>query len=116
MAVNVPHKRRWRYTDDHGTNYQVSAESDLVSQGNQGGSAADGTELPLPHGFKMRRVYVSNGTITRSVPVYALDAAFWTGTNNTILLNLASVQTTFTQTKNSISERPNRRRVTNHTA
>jgi hypothetical protein len=80
MAALTRNKIAWLYTTDAGETYRVNAYADIVSQTKLGGSAGTGAEPPLPDGFRMRRILVSNATIKRSrmVPVYSADAAILT--------------------------------------
>jgi hypothetical protein len=60
----------WTYTDDKGVDYRVAAQKALTDQNKLGGSAAAATVMPKPGWLKMRRVTVSDGTYSRTVPAY----------------------------------------------
>jgi hypothetical protein len=80
MARLLQNKIAWKYTTDAGEVYRVNALKDITSQTKLGGTAANGSEAPLPTGFKMRRLLVSNTTIGRSrmVPIYSSGAPILT--------------------------------------
>ena|ERR1700693_5656683 len=116
MAVLGTSRRSWKYTDDDGNTYRVSAEADLVSQADVGGSAIAGTEPNLPPRFRMRKRYVSNGSVTRAVTCYDTACALWTTPGTTVNLMLNSVSVSFAATDTRLGEKENKRRVTSQTA
>lgn len=116
MAVLGTSKLAWTYYDDDNVAYAVSAEADIVSQGKSGGIAAVAGLPQLPPRFRMRKRYVSNGTVTRAAVCYKLDAPLWTTTTTTINLMLNSVSTVFTAKDVRLGEKVNGRRVTSQTS
>jgi hypothetical protein len=116
MAVLGTSRRGWAYTDDGGTSYAVSAETDLVSQTNVGGSGTITGLKALPPRFRMRKRYVSDGTVTRAVTCYSLTAPLWTDLTATVNLMKNSVSTTFTPKDVKLGEKENGRRYTAQTS
>ncbi len=116
MAVLGTSKLAWTYYTDDGVAYVVSAEADIVSQGKSGGIAAVAGLPTLPPRFRMRRRYVSNGTVTRAAICYKLDAPLWTTLTTVVSLNLDSVSTVFTAKDARLGEKTNQRQVTAQTS
>jgi hypothetical protein len=78
----------WQYHADDGVTYRVAAQKALTDQGKLGGEAWDGLTKAKPGNIKMRRTTVSDGTYSRVVPVYSLDAPIL-GAGQTINVNAA---------------------------
>jgi hypothetical protein len=102
MAVLSSNRIAWNYTDDEGNVWRVAALKAWTDQGKLGGTASDGTISQRPHGYKMRRVTVSDGAgHSRTVPVYSLPATITTaGTTFNYNANVAGVITEVTGTSN----------------
>lgn len=113
MATLDQSRIRWTYTDDKGNDWAVSAQKSITDQDKLGGSAASVSVPPFPYRSRMRRIYVSNGTVTRSVPSYDRVNTAWTAGTGTINLDLNNVSTAFTFSPNTLGEKIIRRRVTN---
>jgi len=109
MARLGSNRIAWTYTDDGGNDWRVAAEKALTDQSKLGGEAAAATVPEKPGWLKMRRTSVRNATnsITRTVPVYAADAAILTAAEtinlNCQLLNGTSDSAAFVQGGNSPS-------------
>lgn len=102
----------WTYTDDKGDTYRVAAQKALTDQAKLGGSAALGTLQPKPGWLKMRRCTVSDGTYSRTVPVYEPNAAILTA-GTTLNVNAQDDQRALTSNGTLISEvRPPDGRIT----
>jgi hypothetical protein len=107
MARLPANRIAWTYTDDGGFDWRVAAEKAVTDQAKLGGSAAAATVPEKPAWLKMRRTTVRNATnsISRTVPVYAADAAILTAGEtinlNLQLLNGTSDSAAFTQGANS---------------
>ncbi len=108
MAVLTPNKVRWGYVADDGVTYRVSAEKDIVDQGVSGGATVALSAPKKPKGLHPRRVYVTNGTVTRSIIIYDTTAAAWADHTGTVNLMLNSVSTAFTVTADRLPERLDR--------
>lgn len=70
MAPLSGNRIAWTYTADDGNQYRVAAQKAMTDQNLLGGSAALGSVPEKPSAIKMRRCTVSNGTLSRVVPVY----------------------------------------------
>lgn len=105
----------WRYTDNLGNNWSISAKSVYVSTGDDaakyGGVVADGTEIgPIPGNFRPRKVcFVDTATksIRRYVVAYTPTATIWTDADATLTLNYRGVDTAFTRSKLTLGEKVN---------
>ena len=62
------------------------------------------------------RIYVSSGSVKRSVPSYDLVNTAWTDGTGTINLDLDNVSTAFNFGRVKLSEKANQRRVTTDVA
>lgn len=103
MARLASNRIAWTYTDDGGNDWRVAAEKAVTDQAKLGGEAAAATVPEKPGWLRMRRTSVRNATnaITRTVPVYAADAAILTAAEtinlNCQLLNGTSDSAAFVQ-------------------
>jgi hypothetical protein len=102
---------RWTYTDDKNHDWAVTAQKSITDQGVLGGTAAAVSVPPLPKDWRMRRIYVTAGNVTRSVPSYDTSNAAWTDGTGSINLDLNNVSTAFTVSPNTLEEKQVNRRV-----
>lgn len=104
-------KRAWTYHDDLGRTWRVGAETEYANSGKLGGAAWNGTDAPLPIGYRMRRTTLRDLTNhkSRTVPVYAPGATILT-VGATLALHENGADVVYTQVNGTlISEfRPRR--------
>lgn len=106
----------WKYTDDLGNVWSVSAKSVMVTDVTDGpklgGSAAVAGDLPIPGNFVMRKAEfnAADGT-TIYVPCYDTSAAAWDTPGTTLTLNVRGVDTEFTKGTRTRGEKRNRKGV-----
>lgn len=111
MALLSGNRIAWTYTADDGNTYRVAAQKAMTDQGVLGGSAALGTVPEKPSAIKMRRCTVSNGTLSRVVPVYDPAATIATA-GTSINVNRAGDSHAMTSNGGFIPEGGPRRNVT----
>jgi hypothetical protein len=106
----------WTYTDDKNVEWRVAAQKALTDQNKLGGVAAAATVPPKPGYIKMRRCTVSDGTFSRTVPVYKTDAPILVA-GATVIVNALDDQHVLTTNATLINEkRPPDGRITKEQA
>jgi len=111
MALLSGNRIAWTYTSDDGNTYRVAAQKAMTDQAVLGGSAALGTLPEKPSAMVMRRVTVSNGTLSRVLPCYEPLADIATA-GTEVIANRAGDSHTFTSNGGFIPEGGPRRNVT----
>jgi len=112
MAGQNDAMRAWTYTCNDGvTTYRLRAKTAIVAQVNGsseakvGGATAAATVPLPPRGFRPRRVYVySAANVKRSVVLYDADAPLRAAAE-TILIQTAGSETSFTSTGGVLEEK-----------
>lgn len=111
MALLSGNRIAWTYTAEDGNDYRVAAQKAMTDQGVLGGSAAAATLPEKPSAIKMRRCTVSNGTLSRVVPVYDNSATTKTA-GTSINVNRAGDSHAMTSNGGVIPEGGPRKNVT----
>lgn len=111
MALLSGNRIAWTYTADDGTPYRVAAQKAMTDQAVLGGTAAAATLKEKPSAIKMRRVTVSNGTISRVVACYEPSAPIATA-GTIVNANRAGDVHAFTSNGGFIPEGGPRKNVT----
>lgn len=114
MALISGNRIAWLYTADNGVQYRVAAMKGMTDQNKLGGEAAAATDPEKPSAIKMRRVTVSNGTISRVLPCYTTDAPIVTA-GEVVSANRAGDSHSFTSNGGFIPEGGPRKNVTKQT-
>lgn len=111
MAGQSDAMRMWKYTHATGAVYRLRAKAALVAQVTGGaavkvgGAAAAVTDPLPPRGFKPRRVYVVDASNNkRAVVLYEENAPLATA-GETINLQFAGAETSFTSTGGMAGQR-----------
>lgn len=99
----------WKYTDDLGNEWAVSAKSVYVLDGTDGakygGEAAEATDPQIPSQLRMRAVkMVAGSNPVKYVPAYTVTATIWTTPGTTLTLNLEGVDTVYTAARGHRAE------------
>lgn len=92
MALNSANKIRWRYTDDAGTFWAMTATKAITDQLDTGtpkvgGQASTGSANPWPRSWRPRKVYMKAGLVRRAIVAYDTTALIWTTPGTTLTLN-----------------------------
>jgi hypothetical protein len=111
VALLSGNRIAWTYTSDDGNTYRVAAQKAMTDQAVLGGSAAAATLPEKPSGIKMRRVTVSNGTISRVLACYEATAPIVTA-GTVVNANRAGDSHAFTSNGGFIPEGHPKRNVT----
>ena len=116
MAALSGNRVAWRYVSDDGNTYRVAAQLAIVSQGQSGGSAADGTVPEKPSAIKLRRCTVSNSA-GHSRTVVLMNATAPLATAGTLInLNYLGNSEAFSSNGGFIPEGGPRKNVTKQVA
>jgi len=111
MALLSGNRIAWTYTADDGNTYRVAAQKAMTDQAVLGGTAAAGTLPEKPSALVMRRVTVSNGTLSRVLPCYEPSAPIATA-GTAVNANRAGDSHAFTSNGGFIPEGGPRKNVT----
>ena len=111
MALLSGNRIAWTYTADDGNTYRVAAQKAMTDQAVLGGTAAAATLPEKPSGIRMRRVTVSNGTLSRVVACYDPGAPIVTA-GTAVNVNRAGDSHAMTSNGGFIPEGGPRRNVT----
>lgn len=110
MAMQDNNRVVWRYTDDTGGNWAVSAKAvyvlDATDGAKYGGAAPAATVRPKPTRLRMRAVKCTcAGHPSIWIPVYATTAALWATPGTEVVRNINGADETYVATASHRGER-----------